>query len=206
VHTTPSECCLPLKGDTPRAATKGEPTMSDAPHPWISRRGLLKLAGTAAAGAAAWSHLPRAANAHDLRPNDPLYRFAEYEAIVNREVQLRQVYEWPNINNPIFFANVRNGLNGFQFSYDVAPGQIQVVAQAYATANAALYDDFIWAKYRLGELFGVTDPTTKQPAVRNIWHKSSVPAPASVPTDRSSAYYTDTSIEGLQRRGVLFLT
>jgi hypothetical protein len=26
--------------------------------------------------------------------------------------------------NPILFANARNGLNGFQFSYDLLPGQI----------------------------------------------------------------------------------
>jgi hypothetical protein len=180
--------------------------MSDARRAGISRRRLLKVAGTAAAGAAAWSHSPRAANAHDLRPNDPLYHFDEYEAIVNRDVKVRQVFEWPNISNAIIFANVRNSLNGFQFSYDVPPGQIQVVVQAYASANAAMYDDVIWAKYRFGELVGVTDPATKQPAVRNIWYKSPNPAPASVPTDRSNAYYSDTSIEGLQRRGVLFLT
>jgi hypothetical protein len=180
--------------------------MSDVLRAGIGRRQMLKLAGTAAAGAVAWGQAPRPAGAHDLLPSDPLYRFAEYEAIVNRDVKVRQVFEWPNISNPILFANVSNSLNGFQFSYDVPPGQIQVVVQAYASANAAIYDDFIWQKYRFGELLGVTDPATKQPALRNRWYKSPNPAPASVPTDRAIAYYSDTSIEGLQRRGVLFLT
>jgi intracellular sulfur oxidation DsrE/DsrF family protein len=179
--------------------------MSNVLRAGMNRRRLLRLAGTAAAGAAAWGRFLRPAAAHDLRPNDPLYHFAEYEAIVNRDVAIRQVFEWPNINNTLVFANVRNSLNGFQFSYDVPPGQIQVVVQAYASAIAAMYDDSIWQKYRFGEFAGVTDPTTKQPAVRNIWYPSTNAALASVPTDRASAYYSDTSIEGLQRRGVLFL-
>jgi intracellular sulfur oxidation DsrE/DsrF family protein len=179
--------------------------MSDVRRTGISRRRLLRVAGTAAAGAAAWGRLPKAASAHDLRPNDPTYHFAEYEAIVNREVTIRQVFEWPNISNTLVFANVSNSLNGFQFSYDVPPGQIQIVVQAYASAIGAMYDDFIWQKYRFGEMLNVTDPTTKQPAVRNLWYASPNPAPASVPTDRSNAYYSDTSIQGLQRRGVLFL-
>jgi intracellular sulfur oxidation DsrE/DsrF family protein len=87
----------------------------------------------------------------------------------------------------------------------VPPEQTQVVVQAYASAIAAMYDDFIWQKYRFGEFANITDPTTKQPAVRNIWYASPNPAPASIPTDRANAYYSDTSIQGLQRRGVLFL-
>src|SRR5437868_3932958 len=96
-------------------------------HEWgLSRRMVLRTAG-AAAGLAAFMRVPRVASAHDLRPRDPAYRFDDYEAIVNREVTIRQVYEWPNVNNPIIFNNVSNGLNGFQFSYDVQPEAIQVV-------------------------------------------------------------------------------
>src|SRR5205085_12618646 len=102
--------------------------------------------------AATWGRFARPAAANDLRPTDPLYHFAEYEAIVNREATIRQVFEWPNISNTLLFANVRNSLNGFQFSYDVPPGQIQVVLQAYSSAIGAVYDDFIWQKYRFGEL------------------------------------------------------
>ena len=53
--------------------------------------------------------------AHDLKPGDPAYRFAEYEAIVNNpNLAVRQLYEYPNINNAIIFSNAVNGLNGFQ--------------------------------------------------------------------------------------------
>lgn len=151
--------------------------------------------------------VPESAEAHDLRPGDPLYHFDRYEAILNRRARIRQLYAWPNLHNPIIYANISNGLNGFQFSYGVPPDQIQVVVQAYFSANGAMYDDYIWAKYKLGEAFGVKDPTTGQPATRNLWYKSSVPASevSTPPTARSHPYYSDTSIEGLQRRGVLFL-
>src|SRR3954447_24597219 len=100
----------------------------------ISRRTIVTMLGGAVVGhTSAWGH--------DLRPGDPSYRFQEYEAIVNRIARVKQVYEWPNIANAVRFANIRNGLNGFQFSYDVSPDDIQIIVQAYASANAATYDD-----------------------------------------------------------------
>jgi hypothetical protein len=127
----------------------------------FSRRTMVAMLGSTVVDpkSAAWGH--------DLRPGDPTYRFREYEDIVNRNIQVKQVYQWPNIANAIVFANIRNGLNGFQFSYDIPPDEIQVVVQAYASANAAIYDDFIWEKYRWGEALNVVDPQTNQPATRN---------------------------------------
>lgn len=172
----------------------------------VSRRMLFRSA-FAAAGVAAAAQLSDQAEAHDLRPGDPAYAFDRYEAIVNRRVRIRQIYAWPGIQNPIIYANIANGLNGFQFSYGVPADQIQVVVQAYFSANAALYDDYIWQKYKLGEAFNVKDPATGAPATQNLWYKSKIAAQdaAAPPKDRTHPYYTDVSIEGLQRRGVLFL-
>ncbi len=157
-------------------------------------------------GAAA---IPTAAWGHDLRPGDPNFRFREYEDIVNRNAQVKQVYQWPNITNAIIFANIRNGLNGFQFSYDVPADDIQVVVQGYASGNAANYDDYIWDKYRWGEALGIRDPQTNQSATRNIWYGTTVGhttlTPGRQPSDRNHPFFEDTSIEGLQRRRVLFL-
>ncbi len=117
----------------------------------FNRRTIITMLGGAVVGSTStWGH--------DLRPDDPSYRFEEYEAIVNRRAHVRQVYEWPNIANSLIFANIRNGLNGFQFSYDVPPHEVQIVVQAYSSANAANYDDFIWEKYQMGEALAVRDP------------------------------------------------
>lgn len=86
----------------------------------ISRRLLFKLAGATAAAASMVGHSTNKAAAHDLTPTDPAYHYDEYEKIVNRrDLRVRQVYEWPNIKNEIIFGNVRNGINGFQFSYGI---------------------------------------------------------------------------------------
>ncbi len=170
----------------------------------LNRRTALLAAGTGAIGVVA-SQLTRVVHADDLRRIDPAYRFEEYETIVNRDVDVRMVYEWPNLNNPTIYGNISNGLNSFQFSYDLPADRVQVVVVAYSSSNLALYDDTVWAKYRMGEVFKVQDPTTGQPATRNIWFPSKNPALAEPPADRSNPYYSDTSIEGLQRRGVLFV-
>jgi hypothetical protein len=170
----------------------------------LNRRTALKAAG-AAAGAAALGGLPAVAHAaRDLKPTDPLYHWDAYEQIANRPTTVRALFEWPNINNPLLWGNLQNLLNGFQFSYDVPADQIQVIVQAYATANAALYDDYIWAKYTWGEFLRINDPTTTQPATRNVFFPSKNPVPAAPPVERDNPFFTDTSIEGLQRRGVLF--
>jgi hypothetical protein len=71
------------------------------------------------------------------------------------------------------------------------------------------YDDFIWEKYRWGEALAVRDPQTNQPATRNVLAGTAVPhttfTPGRQPTDRNHPFFEDTSIEGLQRRRVLFL-
>jgi intracellular sulfur oxidation DsrE/DsrF family protein len=168
----------------------------------FNRRTIITMLGGAVVGhTSAWGH--------DLRPDDPSYRFEEYEAIINRRAHVRQVYEWSNIANSLIFPNIRNGLNGFQFSYDVPPGEVQIVVQAYSSANAANYDDFIWEKYRMGEALAVRDPQTNQPATRNIFFGSPVAdttlTPGRQPAERNDPFFDDTSMEGLQRRRVLFL-
>ena len=96
----------------------------------LSRRTIMTMLGGAVVGhTSAWGH--------DLRPGDPSYRFQDYEAIVNRSARVKQVYEWPNIANTLIFANIRNSLNGFQFSYDIPADEIQVVVQAYSSATPA---------------------------------------------------------------------
>jgi hypothetical protein len=176
-----------------------------------TRRAAIRSLGVAAGLAGGF--LPRGSVAwgHDLKPSDPAFRFAEYEAIVSRsDLKIRQVYEWPNINNAPIYANIRNGLNGFQFSYEIPPDLVQVVVLTYAFTTPITYDDFIWDKYRFGESTGIRDPLTGEPARRNIWYSSRVPYQdlqgGHLPQSRSHPFYSDVSIEGLQRRRVLFLT
>lgn len=141
-----------------------------------TRRTVLKVAVSGTVGAGFHRLL-----GHDLKPGDPLYQFEKYESITNRELTIRQVYEWPNISNPIIFANISNGLNGFQFSYEIPPSQVQVVVQPYSASNAAVYDDYIWQKYQFGVARNIKDPATGDFAVRNIFYPSNFRVPDSTP-------------------------
>ena len=175
----------------------------------LGRRAAIKMAAAilAVGGAAKSGAAPRMASADQLRPNDPLYHFDEYEAIVNRNLTIRQVFEWPNIANLELWPNVVNALNAFQFTYDVPPDQIQIVVQAYAGSTPATLDDFIWNKYSLGQALQMHDaqgnPATVNPFLHSNITAGQVTSP---PSDQNVPYYSDSSIEGLQRRGVLFLT
>lgn len=57
--------------------------------------------------------------------------------------------------------------------------------------------DEIWARYKLGEQYGIADPASKKPSIRNLYVNANVQ-----PTGPVSAEQT---IEALQRRGVMFL-
>lgn len=103
----------------------------------MNRRTALLATVRGAIGAVA-SELPRVVHADDLRPVDPAYRFDEYERIVNRDLTIRMVYEWPDLNNPVIYGNIGNGLNSIQFSYDLPADRVQVVVLAYASANLAM--------------------------------------------------------------------
>jgi intracellular sulfur oxidation DsrE/DsrF family protein len=176
----------------------------------LRRRSALKLVGAMVAaitGAAATTKAATPASADQLRLNDPLYHFDAYEAIVNRSLTIRQVFEWPSLANRELWANAVNALNSFQFAYSVPPDQIQLVVQAYAGSTAATFDDYIWNKYGLGQALqiqdGRGDPATSNPFLHSNIPASQVTPP---PADQNDPYYFDSSIEGLQRRGVLFLT
>jgi len=184
--------------------------MNTSRHAGLGRRTAFKMAGAmlaAVTGAFSAVRTATPATASQLQPNGPLYHFDQYEAIVNRSLTFRQVFEWPSLENRELWGNAVNALNSFQFAYGAPADQIQIVVQAYAGSTAATFDDFIWNKYTLGQALQLTD-TQGNPATVNPFLHSRIPAAqvTTPPTDQSDPYYFDYSIEGLQRRGVLFLT
>ncbi len=172
--------------------------------PRIDRRTALRAAGAVATVAALGQPAPVARATQDLRPSDPRYHWDQYEQIANRNTMVRALFEWPSLTNPLLWGNVQNLINGFHFSYDVPADQIQVIVQAYATANVAMYDDYIWDKYTWGQFLGIKDADTGLAATRNVFFPSKHPAPTTPPENRDDPFYSDFTIEGLQRRGTLF--
>jgi intracellular sulfur oxidation DsrE/DsrF family protein len=157
------------------------------------------LAALGAAGAPADAQLV-------YKPAD--WNVADFDGLVKHRARVKQVFDEIQIGGGRFLNNIKNSMNGLQFSFSIPAEQIKVVAALHGPANALNFDDFIWNKYKVGEWLKVDDPKTGQPAVRNpfLVRKSSpeTQSGAQDPSDENSSYQ-DTSIQSLQARKVQFL-
>jgi hypothetical protein len=134
---------------------------------------------------------------------------AEFDALTRSQRRIKQVVHGFGMNDARFLKNVKNSLNGLRFGAGLPADQIQIVCALNGPANAANFSDYVWQKYRIGEFEKEKDPKTGEPAVRNIYYPS--PAGPSLkyasddPNSPDSAYQ-DFSVQGLQARGVKFLS
>jgi hypothetical protein len=168
----------------------------------VSRRELMAGTGALCAALAA----PATGNAQLVyRHGD--WKTEEFQELLHRMGRARQVFDVTAINEGKFLNNIKNSLNGFEFGFGIPPKQVHIIAALHGAANMINYDDSMWAKYRIGEWLSVTDPETGKPAVRNIFFLSKVAKGEAKedPSDEKSSFQ-DKSVEGLQRRGVKFLS
>lgn len=94
-------------------------------------------------------------------------------------------------------AQAKNFLDAWKREYDLAPPAVNLVMGVRGTGIPIVLDDALWAKYRLGEQYGITDPVTKQPAVRNPFIAANVQPNGLVTKEQT--------VEALVERGVTFL-
>lgn len=82
---------------------------------------------------------------------------------------------------------VRNYLDPYRDVFGLQAPEINTAVGISRPAFPINASDRIWQKYKLGELWKIMDPATKQPAVRNIYLSDG-----------------DVSIKALQERGTVF--
>jgi hypothetical protein len=172
----------------------------------LSRRAALRGAAAATAAVAAGLAMagrPSPVRAHNLQPSEFQ---AAYEDAVSRPALHYQLYQFPNIQNAVIWSNIRNGLNGSQFSYGEPAGSLQVAVQGYDSGNVATYNDVIWEKYQIGAKYNIMDSRTGQPATRNIFYPRRTTGGADLPLSDPQSLNNDTGMAGLMERGVIFLT
>jgi hypothetical protein len=136
------------------------------------------------------------------------WRLADFQKLVKNPARIKQMFDVVQIADGKFLNNMKNSLNGLRFGFGIPENEIKLVAALHGPANLLNYDDFIWEKYEIGAWLNVIDPVTQKPAIRNLFYKSTLAPGASSlsdPSDFKSAYQ-DASIEGLQKRGVQFLS
>ncbi len=91
----------------------------------------------------------------------------------------------------------KNVLDGWQDSFGVPEQDVNLVMGVRGTGIPIVLRDEIWAKYKLGEQYGIIDPATKAASVRNLYVHSNVQPNGPVSHEQT--------VEALQKRGVIFL-
>lgn len=170
-----------------------------------SRRGFL---GQAAIGVAAALVATSPAESQIVWTENQ-WKFPEFDPILHTRRKVRLVVECNVVEDGEVMGALRNALNAMHYGFGVPMDQIQAVAALHGAANLMNYDDFIWQKYKIGEWLKIDDPETGKPATRNIYYPSKAGADlhytSTDPNQRGSAAM-DSSIQGLQARGVTFLS
>jgi hypothetical protein len=127
-----------------------------------------------------------------------------FDAAVGRGAQIRQLYEALAVV-PGVFGSISNSFNGLQFGFGYPAGAISIVLAGHGQSAVYGYSDYLWQKYRIGQFFKLTDEKGT-PISSNVYLPSHAPFdPAADPDDPSTMYH-DTSIQMLQRRGLIVLT
>ncbi|MGI8483009.1 MAG: hypothetical protein ACR2OU_01950 [Thermomicrobiales bacterium] len=177
-----------------------------------TRRALLRTGAAAAAAGALGSAVRPAALASTLPAG---FGSPAYDAALKATGGIKGIFQSPHFDatlvsgknlNHLLLLQLKNWLNGFQLSYQMPPADLHTLVGTYASANILTYGDAVWAKYRLGEKYEITDPATKAPAVRNVFWPSRFGPDAPRDPAAKDNVYQDTGIEALQRRGAIFLT
>lgn len=183
--------------------------------PRWSRRGFLRVGAAATAAGALAARLPGESPgvaAHNLKPGE--FGSPLYTAALEARGGMKGIFQSPNLEatvvagknlNHLLLAQLKNWLNGFQFSYGMDPADLHTIVATYGAANLFTYNDAMWAKYKFGEKYSVTDPATGAPATRNVFRNYRFADPSRDPENPQSVWQ-DTGIEVLQWRGACFLT
>ena len=151
-----------------------------------NRRDFLGLAATAAAaGLGAMVPVAGAVAASDS-PSTDFTRWLDSISGTHK-----QLYDMPELNGGFglvwswaFFTT------GAQ-AYGIPESHLGCVIILRHDALPLAFNDSVWAKYKLGEVFKIEDPDTKAPAVRNPYYLK----PGAIPV-------ADASLQKLMARGV----
>lgn len=137
------------------------------------------------------------------------WQAAEFDALIRSSHRIKLVVHGFGTNDARVLKNAKNALNGLRFGSNVAADQVQLVCALNGPANMMNYSDYVWQKYRIGEWVKENDPKTGEPAVRNLFYPSPAGPSLHYTSDDPSSpdsSYQDYSVQGLQARGVRFIS
>jgi hypothetical protein len=159
------------------------------------------LAALASAPAAAAQAVPGGTHLVERKAD---FDEAAFARLVGKPADIRIVIESIAFH-PQAFSNIKNALNGLQFGYGYAPDRVSIVFAPHGASSAFTYSDYLWSKYKIGDFFKLKDDKGNAIASNTFLTPTDPPTPSDNPDDPKSMYQ-DTSIQTLQKRGVIFLT
>lgn len=106
----------------------------------------------------------------------------------------RQFFDAVSVNEGFPFAFAMTFMNTVGETYNAGDKDINAIVGLRHAAIPLAFNNDIWAKYNLGEMFKIVDPVTKAPAVRN---------PYAYVKD-GELRFPGMAFEKLQSRGVIF--
>ena len=106
----------------------------------------------------------------------------------------RQFFDAVSVNEGFPFSFAMTFMNTIGETYKVPDKEINAVVGLRHFAIPLAFNDDIWAKYKLGEMFKITDPVTKAPAVRNPYAYAK----------EGELLFPGMAFEKIQTRGAIF--
>ena|SRR5246127_4349134 len=139
------------------------------------------------------------------------WNLASFEELLRATARVKQLFDITQVENGASLAKVKNSLNGLHYGFGVPVDQIKVICGLHGPANLLGYDDYVWAKYKIGAWLEIDDPQTHRAAVRNPYYFSKLREDAARITagtdpNAEASPLQDASMQGLQRRSVRFLS
>lgn len=163
------------------------------------RRGFLARLAGAAAGVSAFGAFgtPLVGRQGQASPNDAW--------LAKQTGRHRCLFDAPLANEGLPLIHMLNYISTYKSAYNEGPGTVNAIGTFYGApgmlASMPLaWNDAMWAKYKIGEMFKLIDPDTKAPTKRNLFYRPKAGDPVLFGGAMAAA-----GIENLQKMGATFL-
>lgn len=117
----------------------------------------------------------------------------------------KAVFDSPEVNDGLALFQAWIFRAGYKAALDDELADVLPVVVLRHAGTVLAFDDALWAKYRIGQERKVTDPVTKQPAVRNPWARTRAGEPSDSPVAALLGPGIDPTVEGLVKSGAVVL-
>ena len=112
----------------------------------------------------------------------------------------RQFFDFNAHGDGIGLIHMHNFIETHKAAYNVAEKDMNLIGTFYGGTTPLAWNDAMWAKYKIGQALGITDPGTKAPLVRNWFNTYQQGDPVFF-----NGLLAAATIDNLMKRGATFI-